>query len=120
MAAKKKPTREEIAEMRAKVEAFDQERREEAEQKIADRMKPLDDLAANVLTPELRGQLQDVIDGNTAASPELTQLLTAIVRCIDVLPGTVEQSRHRAIQQEMAPDEPEGDGADKPDEPEGE
>jgi len=114
--AKTKKTPEEIAAMRAEVEAYDQARRDEAEAEVAAAMQPLDQLVQSVLTPEMKAQVQQAIEEPTVASPELQQLLGAIVRCIDVLPGTVEQTRSAAINRRLNPqsEEPAEEGAEAP------
>ena len=116
---KTKKSPEEIAAMRAEVEAYDQARREEAEAEVAEAMQPLDQLVQSVLTQEVKAQVQHAIEEPTIASPELQQLLGAIVRCIDVLPGTVEQTRAAAINRKLnpQPDEPAESNGEGPEAP---
>lgn len=96
MAGKKKMTRAEAEAMRQELEAYDQKQREEAEAQIASDMAPLDDLVSAVFTPEIKKKAQEAA-ALPILTPETRQLLDAIVRCLEVLPGSIEQTRTVAV-----------------------
>ena len=95
------PTAEQAAEMRAKLEAFDAARREELAQEVDAGLATLFDVTENTLTADLATTLELEARG-AMVTDELSQLLTAIARCIHALPASINRARERGIAAVMA------------------
>ena len=101
-------TPEQVAEMQAQIDAFNAARRAEAEAVVDEQLGELLDLSSNILMPELANTLEQA-SRSDAVTPDLAQLLSAIARCITVLPRSIDGVREREIAKlmaEQAPEEP--------------
>lgn len=101
-------TPEQAAEMQAQIDAFNAARRAEAEAVVDEQLGELLDLSSNTLTPELANTLEQA-SRSDAVTPDLAQLLSAIARCVTVLPRSIDGAREREIARlmaEQAPEEP--------------
>lgn len=97
------PTAEQVAQMRAQIDAFDTARREEMATQVDEKLAALLELTGNTLTADLADVLDQQSRGD-AVTEELAQLLTATARCVRVIPRALDGAREQAIAKLKAED----------------
>lgn len=98
------PSAEQVAEMRAQIEAFDAARREAAAAEVDEQLAVLLDLIKSTLTPEIAAKLEEESRNFPLVTNELAQLLSATARLVRTLPRAISSVRERAITELMAQD----------------
>lgn len=98
------PSAEQVAQMRAQIEAFNAARREAAAAQIDEKLAILLDLVGSTFTPEIAEKLEQEARNFPVVTNELAQLLSATARLVRTLPRAVSSVRERAIAELMAQD----------------
>lgn len=100
------PSAEQVAEMRAQIEAFDAARREAAAMQVDATLAVLLQLVGSTFTTELADTLEQEMRNFPLVTNELAQLLSATARLVRTLPRAISAVRERAIAELLAENAP--------------